>query len=834
MANKYPLVSVVILNWNGLEDTKVCLEHVFKLDYPNYEVIVLDNGSSADQKRYLGSLKDITYVDNLTNTGFAGGHDDALPYTHGEFILLLNNDAVVKSDYLSTALPLFDDKKVAVVGGRSYFWNEDEPLLDETNMYYSYMNVNPYNGETSLLTMDYGMTQEVNTVSGSSVIIRRSVIEEVGYLYRPYFAYYEETDLFARIKRAGYKILYSPKLKIWHQNGASSGAQGGSSFFFYHIFRNRFIYAIRNFEQPYLNSFLRSYYKLGLTSIFNIYHGGAQKRLGVAYLKAIFSTILSLPTHLHERKELAQNLTNTYCKQILGEQLTISIILDARASTKRQINEALSKISKDFNYLHEYIIVVDDTSNAYPTTRQGNYRFVVNRSYFNTPAINIGCLAAANTWLILTELGDTFDITEYRSCITNLSNTHFYVTSSSNTPSSIAVLADYYREMGGLQLGSSLTENVAWLKKYASLENRLESSVQVDTISSSELRILQKQSQYNHRLIKTRTPTTRWRKILARYYRLQQLSSLVTWLFNVKVPTRLKLARIKNLLLFIVTLRKKMLATELRHIRNEVTIYSASGAASALVAEQTERIPIITKATGTAISDIPIYVICFERVDILKKLVSWLESHGMNKIVFIDNDSTYPPLDEYYNSSPYQVLRLYRNIGHTAPWSLDIIRILTPEQYYIVTDPDVIPDEDCPDDVIMHLLQVHADFPAHLKVGLGLEINDLPETYPLKNDVIAWEKQFWKTELKKNIYEAGVDTTFALYKPFTYNYTLHPSLRTGRPYIVHHMPWYTNPKHQTDEDRYYQARANRNVTSWNVDELPARYRKEIKYDEEDR
>ena len=76
MVAKNPLVSIVILNWNGLEDTKLCLEHVFKIDYDNYEVIVVDNGSSEKDKKYLSKLKNIIYVDNPVNRGFAGGQVD--------------------------------------------------------------------------------------------------------------------------------------------------------------------------------------------------------------------------------------------------------------------------------------------------------------------------------------------------------------------------------------------------------------------------------------------------------------------------------------------------------------------------------------------------------------------------------------------------------------------------------------------------------------------------------------------------------------------------------------------------------------------------------------
>src|SRR5690606_5067266 len=106
--NSFPLVSIVVLNWNGLEHTKVCLQHVRKLDYPNYELIVVDNGSKKSEKQYLKRYAEKTpntrFVDNPVNRGFTGGHIDGLAVASGEFIVLLNNDAVMKSNYLKKAL----------------------------------------------------------------------------------------------------------------------------------------------------------------------------------------------------------------------------------------------------------------------------------------------------------------------------------------------------------------------------------------------------------------------------------------------------------------------------------------------------------------------------------------------------------------------------------------------------------------------------------------------------------------------------------------------------------------------------------------------------------
>lgn len=827
MATKKPLISVVILNWNGIEDTKLCLEYAHKLNYSNYEIIVVDNGSDQTEKDYLSQLKDITYIDNRTNRGFAGGQIDGYKVAKGEYILLLNNDAVIDSGYIKNALPLFEDPRVAVVGGRAYFWNDDEHMLDKTNRFYAYMEVSPTTAETTMLMEDAGVAQEVNSVSGSAVLVRRAAVEKVGYLYEPFFAYYEETDLFARMKRAGYKVLYSPDLHIWHRNGATSGAQGGSSFFFYHIFRNRFIFVIRNFEPHYIRKFLASYYRLGLRSVLQIPRGQVQKRLGIAYAKAMIAMALQLIPILLDRHKLTRQLGKTqYCHQILNEQIKLSIIIDSTKQDAVKRDAIVKKINQDNNPLHEYIIIVRDSADTH-IQLGNNVRFVIDKGFFAAHPINLGCIAARMSWMLIapaSQLPDPTICCEKISQAMSMQRHALYIDDAS-----LAITKDYYQKIGGFSKDSkNLKLNLEYAAEYASLEGEL-GGMRAELKESREKEELRQQIAYDNNLLRARTGGI-WRRYLDKHYHVLQFYSLVAWLGSRDISLRLKLARIKNLTTFTLTLKKRKLATELQHIRNELRVHDQRFSGLEIRNKQYQHtLEMATANIDKNISNIPVFIICFERVNALKQLVAWLESVGIKKIIFLDNSSSYKPLLRFYENTPYQVLRLYRNIGHTAPWSLDIIRILVPDQYYVVTDPDVIPTEYCPKDALLHLAKIHQVFPAYQKVGLGLKIDDLPEHYPLHSEVVIWEKQFWKTELRPGVYEAGVDTTFALYKPFTYRYSLHPSLRTGEPYVARHLPWYVDPNYPTKEEIYYRKRANVNITSWNVDELPDRYKQEIQH-----
>ncbi len=833
MHTKKPLVSIVILNWNGLEDTKICLEHVQKLDYPNTEIVVVDNGSSKDNKDYLAKFPGIIYIDNPTNRGFTGGHIDGLAHCSGDFIVLLNNDAVIQKDYITKALAHFENPDVAVVGGRAYWWNDDAPLLDTSNPFYSYQEVDQYSGEARMLSGDYGVPQVVNNVSGSCVMVRRSTIDELGYLYDRFFAYFEETDLFARVKRAGYTVLYDPELHIWHRNGASSGASSGSHFFYYQIFRNRFIFAVRNFETNFLLHFLFIYAKLATKSFLKYLLRRGDQTMNKAYAQAAFYNLRTLPRAIGSRRRLSAKLgKSNYNHTIYTEQQGLSVVIDATSFNNKKLMQTFDVVKSDTNPLHEYVLV---THTGQEQLQTKNARTVLDRDYFKGNSLNIGCLAARFDWMAIGndqifEHVDTLHSAISASVGTTKSLIAFQDTSGQKAAITI-LRKSLFERMGGLGVHPTFEALISSLLEYGLLSNTLllqpllAGGQTIDRAVTLKLDLpsIKGAIAYNNHLMRAQHQT-KFDKLVRRYYRLFQIVTFIKWLFMPSIPLRLKVARLKNLCLYTLRLNVRLLAQEFQHIRNEVLLYNTSYVHSQ---KQQESIKHSLENTRKHIRDIPVFIICRDRVEPLKKVIAWLEKCGLTKIVLIDNDSSYKPLMDYFEQTPYQVIKLMRNVGHTSPWKLALIRTLVPEDFYIVTDPDVIPVNDCPLDWQNHFLDLHEKFFAYQKIGFGLKLDDLPDQYPLKQQVIDWEGQFWQKELADKVYEAGVDTTLALYKPYTYTYTLHPSLRTGEPYVARHLPWYANPAKIDEEERYYRYRADHNVSSWNSDTLKDRYAKEM-------
>lgn len=228
---------------------------------------------------------------------------------------------------------------------------------------------------------------------------------------------------------------------------------------------------------------------------------------------------------------------------------------------------------------------------------------------------------------------------------------------------------------------------------------------------------------------------------------------------------------------------------------------------------------VLAKIFGKTPADfkqIPVIINNYNRLSTLKQLISDLEARGYTNLYIIDNKSTYPPLLEYYEKEcAYKVFRLKKNIGFKALWKSGIwYKFFT--GYYCYTDSDLSLIEDCPDDFMQRFYKLLQKYPEVHKTGFSLKIDELPDHYAQKQEVLDWESKFYKLEKEKGVYIAPIDTTFALYRPFSRRGKRDGSdemLRVGYPYQCHHLPWYVNSAHPDDEELYYEKSVGKS-THW--------------------
>ena len=211
--------------------------------------------------------------------------------------------------------------------------------------------------------------------------------------------------------------------------------------------------------------------------------------------------------------------------------------------------------------------------------------------------------------------------------------------------------------------------------------------------------------------------------------------------------------------------------------------------------------------------DIPIFINNRNHLDIgFRDLVNWLIESGSRRIEVIDNDSTFPPLLDYYNHCPVKVHKLKKNMGPQAFWDCGID--FNVWSHYVVTDSDVVPGSECPKDLVKRMFEIFNKYESQgcTKVGPGIKLN-IPACYQRQREVISHETQFWQNEVEPGLYEAAIDTTFGLYSELRFAIPGKKQYRLQPPYVIEHKPWYIDKDKRPLEDRYYTEH-NQNCWSY--------------------
>lgn len=245
--DELPLVSIITVNYNQLAITTQLLTSLRLATYPNMEIWVVDNGSPDDDPDILQrDFPEIKLIKSLENLGFAGGNNLAVRQAKGKHLLFINNDTEVPPDFLEPLVTLMEnDPSIGMVSPKIRFHH-----TPDTIQYAGYTPMNLITLRQNLVgyrEVDHGQydeTCETESIHGAAMMVRRSVIQEVGMMAELFFLYYEEHDWAARIKKANYKIFYEPRSLIYHKESMTTGKE--SPLKTYYITRNRFLYARRN------------------------------------------------------------------------------------------------------------------------------------------------------------------------------------------------------------------------------------------------------------------------------------------------------------------------------------------------------------------------------------------------------------------------------------------------------------------------------------------------------------------------------------------------------------------------------------------------------------
>lgn len=211
----FPKVSIIILNYNGKDCLKKTLSSVLKINYPNFEVVLVDNNSiDGSLEMAKGLFPNVNIIKNSQNVGFSAGNNVGIEYSlerGADFVVLLNYDTEVKNSFLFRLIESMEENPKNGVGSPVIFKNKEEEV------WFSGGKIDWFRMKTNHVTKpireDY---LNSDFISGCSMIIRAEVFKEVGLLDEDFFLYWEDADFSVRAKRAGYRLMVSAKSQIFH------------------------------------------------------------------------------------------------------------------------------------------------------------------------------------------------------------------------------------------------------------------------------------------------------------------------------------------------------------------------------------------------------------------------------------------------------------------------------------------------------------------------------------------------------------------------------------------------------------------------------------------
>lgn len=240
---KEPFVSIVILNWNGYQDTIECINGLQKITYKNFEIVLVDNASTNESVNVLKStFPQISIIENERNLGFSGvnvGIEYALA-KKADYILLLNNDTVVDKKFLSELVSVAEgNKKIGLVSSLIYYYH-DKDTVQSAGGFINYKGSYPFI-DPNWQKKDIGQFEEnifTDTLIGCSLLIKRTVFEAIGLFDTNLFIYADDTELSIRAKKRGFLLCTVVTSKVWHKVSASSGGREYNLTYLYYNTRN--------------------------------------------------------------------------------------------------------------------------------------------------------------------------------------------------------------------------------------------------------------------------------------------------------------------------------------------------------------------------------------------------------------------------------------------------------------------------------------------------------------------------------------------------------------------------------------------------------------------
>lgn len=223
-----PLVHIILVNWNGREITLECLHSLHSLTYAHYRIIVVDNASTDGSVEAIGaSFPDVITLHMQENVRFAGGNNAGIRYAidhHADMILLLNNDTIVDSEFLSRLVQrMRDTPRAGMIVPKIYYFEKPDVIWYAGGVISFWTGTLRHVGLREPDRGNFDQAGETDYATGCCILASAKVVNEVGLLDKSYHMYTEDADWSMRVRNAGYTIVCEPSAHVWHKVSTSSG-----------------------------------------------------------------------------------------------------------------------------------------------------------------------------------------------------------------------------------------------------------------------------------------------------------------------------------------------------------------------------------------------------------------------------------------------------------------------------------------------------------------------------------------------------------------------------------------------------------------------------------
>ncbi|MFP4497413.1 MAG: glycosyltransferase family 2 protein [Vulcanimicrobiota bacterium] len=290
-------LSIVMVNWNGKDITRDCLNSIYKYEYPfEFELFLVDNASTDGSVEILKKeFPKVNFLVNKENLGFTRANNVAFSQCTGKYIFLLNNDTIVEEGTLEKLVTFMDEHpEVGACGPRVL--NADGTLQPQCRRgdltisaavsyvlgLHKLFPGSKFFGKYLMTWQPDNVTHEIEAASGCAFMIRREIFEEVGWLDSDYFLSGDDIDLSLRLRRAGHRIFYVHDAPLVHLKGLSVNRHK-NSFNIYHMFRSQYIYYKKNWAPG-------RFFLVNWLAYFVI-AGGYAGAMGINFIKKILDKI---------------------------------------------------------------------------------------------------------------------------------------------------------------------------------------------------------------------------------------------------------------------------------------------------------------------------------------------------------------------------------------------------------------------------------------------------------------------------------------------------------------------------------------------------------------